>query len=204
MPVQEPGYKPARALPYELQADGQVNPGNGTIGLTFTNTGDVGAWFHVRTANNSVAGGSTGPWGYTVEAGKVLSDIWSAQGVPAAYDLSVYGANGFLRKFMGSIGGAAANLAVQTIYDDVVGGGIQLIVTNAGAATTTVTVTDQYTGAAQSQAVSPGATFTTNWALATSRMWYDLVVTASTDAAFVRQCAGHVETGAHGRTDPYL
>ena len=56
LPAQEPGYKGLRALPYELQADGQVNPANGTIGLTFTNTGDVGAWFHVRTANNSRGG----------------------------------------------------------------------------------------------------------------------------------------------------
>src|SRR6185436_12463965 len=84
LPGQEPGYKGARALPYELQADGQVNTGNGTIALTFTNAGDVGAWFHVRTANNSVAGGTTGPWGYTVEAGKSLADTWTAQGVSAA------------------------------------------------------------------------------------------------------------------------
>jgi hypothetical protein len=30
------------------------------------------------------------------------------------------------------------------------------------------------------------------------------VVKANTDATFVRQCAGVVETGAHGTTDPYL
>ncbi len=201
LPDQEPGYKGARALPYELQTDSQVNTGNGTIALTLNNAGDVGAWFHVRTANNSVAGGTTGPWGYTVEVNKSLSDTWTGQGGSAAYDLSVYGPQGFFRKFAGAIGGAAANLAVQTLYLPT--GGIQLVVTNAGAATT-VTVTDQYTGAAQSQAVAPGGTFTTNWDLATSRRWYDLVVKASTDASFVRQCAGVVETGAHGTTDPYL
>jgi len=201
LPAQEPGYKGLRALPYELQADGQVNPANGTIGLTFTNTGDAGAWFHVRTANDSVAGGSTGPWGYTVEAGKVLSDTWT--GVAAAYDLSVYGPSGFFRKFKGSIGGSAANLAVQSNYDEA-GGGIAVIVTNAGAAPTTVTVTDQYTGTTSQQVVAPGGTFPSNWSLQASNRWYDLVITASTDAGFIRQLAGRVETGAHGWTDPYL
>jgi len=201
LPAQEPGYKGLRALPYELQADGQVNAANGTIGLTFTNTGDVGAWFHVRTANDSVAGGTTGPWGYTVETTKVLSDTWT--GVAGAYDLSVYGPSGFFRKFKGSTGASAANLAVQSNYDEV-GGGISLIVTNAGAASMTVTVTDQYSGATSQQVVAPGGTFPSNWSLQASNRWYDLVITASTDAGFVRQLAGRVETGAHGWTDPLL
>jgi phospholipase C len=135
LPIQEPGYKPSRAIPYELQVDSQVNA-NGTIDLTFTNTGDVGAWFHVRTAKRLGGGGGTGPWGYTVEVGKALSDTWTAQGATPKYDLSVYGVNGFFRKLVGTIGGASANLKVQTVYDDV-GGGITLNVTNAGAAPTT-------------------------------------------------------------------
>jgi len=40
--------------------------------------------------------------------------------------------------------------------------------------------------------------------LQASNRWYDLVITASTDAGFVRQLAGRVETGAHGWTDPLL
>jgi phospholipase C len=201
LPQQEPGYRPSRALPYRLQADGLVNTGNGTIDLAFSNPGNAGAWFHVRTANNSVAGASTGPWGYTVEAGKSLSDTWTGQGATAAYDLSVYGPQGFFRKFAGSAGAAAANLVVQTTYLPT--GGIQLAVTNSGPLAV-VTVTDQYTGAVQSSPIVTGGVFTTTWDLTTSRRWYDLVVKANTDASFVRQCAGVVETGAHGTTDPYL
>jgi len=117
--------------------------------------------------------------------------------------LSVYGTNGFFRKFAGTIGGASANLAVQTVYDDA-GGGITVNVTNAGAAPTTVTVTDQYTGTTAQQVVAPGANFSSIWNLQSSYRWYDLVVKASTDAGFLRQVAGRVETGAHGVTDPYL
>ena len=74
--------------------------------LTFTNTGRRRRVVPRAHRQHSAAGGSTGPWGYTVEAGKSLSDAWTAQGAAAAYDLSVYGANGFFRKFKGSIGGA--------------------------------------------------------------------------------------------------
>ena len=202
LPAQEPGYKPSRAIPYELQVDSQVNA-NGTIDLTFANTGDVGAWFHVRTANDSVAGGGTGPWGYTVEVAKSLSDTWTAQGATPKYDLSVYGVNGFFRKFVGTTAASSANLKVQTVYDDV-GGGITLNITNVASSSTIVTITDQYTGATQQHAVAGRLDVHLPWTLQTTNRWYDLVVTASTDAGFVRQCAGRVETGAHGFTDPYL
>jgi phospholipase C len=120
-----------------------VLPANGTFAINFINTGDVGAWFHVRTSNGSVAGGSTGPWGYTVEAGKSIADTWTPQG--GAYDLSVHGPNGFFRRFAGRIGGGAANLVAHTVYDNV-GGGISLRVTNAGSSRTTVTVADGVPG----------------------------------------------------------
>jgi phospholipase C len=67
-----------------------------------------------------------------------------------------------------------------------------------------VTVTDQYTGATSQQAVPAGQTFSSSWNLQGTLRWYDLVVKASTDAGFLRQVAGRVETGAHGATDPYL
>ena len=38
---------------------------------------------------------------YTVEAGKTLSGSWTVSG---SYDLSVYGPNGFMRYFKGSVG----------------------------------------------------------------------------------------------------
>ena len=76
--------------------------------------------------------------------------------------------------------------------------------TNAGAAPTTVSVSEQYTGTTSQQVVAPGGSFRSNWSLQASNRWYDLVITASTDAGFIRQLAGHVETGAHGWTDPLL
>jgi phospholipase C len=203
MPSQEPGARLARALPYQLQALGVANAAGQSFGISFSNTGSAGAWFHVRTANGTVAGGSTGPWSYTVEAGKSLADTWTPAAGTSAYDLSVYGPNGFFRKFAGGTGASAAKLTVQTVYDTI-GGGISLVVTNIGTVSTSVTVTDQYMKNASHQTVAPGASFRSDWTLQTSSRWYDLVVTASTDASFVCQCAGHVETGKHGVSDPLL
>ena len=83
VPAQERGVRLARALPYELQADGSADAANGTFRIDFANTGEAGACFRVRSGNTA-----DGPWTYTVEAGKSLSDTWDvdAQG---RYDLSV-------------------------------------------------------------------------------------------------------------------
>jgi phospholipase C len=43
----------ARALPYQLQADAQVNVSGTTVTIGFQNAGTVGAFFHVRTARSS-------------------------------------------------------------------------------------------------------------------------------------------------------
>ena len=55
LPQQEPGTRPARALPYELQVDGQVSASG--VQLFFRNTGKAAAVFQVRSGN-----GQTGPW----------------------------------------------------------------------------------------------------------------------------------------------
>ncbi|MEI9983169.1 MAG: alkaline phosphatase family protein [Aliidongia sp.] len=68
MPVQEPGLRLARALPYRLKADAVASTVKGTITIDFGNSGTVGAFFHVRTAIAATnAGDGTGPWGYTVD-----------------------------------------------------------------------------------------------------------------------------------------
>jgi phospholipase C len=203
MPVQEPGQRLARALPYQLQADAQPSLANETVTISFGNTGTVGAWFHVRSALGALNSGSgAGPWGYTVDpVTGALSDTFSPTSSPA-YDLSVYGPNGFYRRFAGGLGASAADLSVQTISN--ADGSISVIVTNAGTAPATVTVADNYTSNTQQQTLTVGASFQTDWTLEASTSWYDLLITASTDASFVRHYAGHVETGADSVTDPLI
>ncbi|WP_077033035.1 phosphocholine-specific phospholipase C [Pelomonas sp. KK5] len=203
LPVQEPGQRLSRALPYELQVDWQPNADKRSFTLAFTNTGTAGAWLQVRSATlDTQAGGSTGPWGYTVEPGKSLTDTWTAPTV-TSYDLAVHGPNGFYRAFAGSLDDGAAKLACRTIYDRA-SGGVSLVVSNVGTTAAMVTVTDRYTQAASHQLVAPGASFRSDWALAGSSRWYDLVVGADGDSRFLAQFAGRVETGVDGLTDPHV
>ncbi len=75
--------------------------------------------------------------------GAQLSDIWTfPEG--SAYDLSVYGPNGFLRAFRGSLSGRhKANLTVRSRYGE--HGGITLDVQNHGASHAKVRILDVYT-----------------------------------------------------------
>jgi phospholipase C len=67
MPAQEPGQRPARALPYRLAVS---EAGEGADWqLVFANTGRQGAVFQVYDR-----GGTAGPWTYTVAAGASLRD----------------------------------------------------------------------------------------------------------------------------------
>jgi phospholipase C len=89
MPAQEPGQRPARALPYRLAVS---EAGEGADWqLVFANTGRQGAVFQVYDR-----GGTAGPWTYTVAAGASLRDRppGLAQG-PCR--LTVRGPNGFVR-----------------------------------------------------------------------------------------------------------
>ena len=97
VPQQEPGVRPARALPYVLGAIGTAADGKtGDYSVIFSNTGKQAAAFLVRSAHAQEA-----PRSYTVEPGKTLTGQWATGNQP--YDLSVSGPNGFLRRFSGSL-----------------------------------------------------------------------------------------------------
>ncbi|HWA80726.1 MAG TPA: phospholipase C, phosphocholine-specific [Acetobacteraceae bacterium] len=204
MPVQEPGQRLARALPYQLQADASVNVGNQSVRIHFSNTGTAGAFFHVRTALGALNGGSgAGPWGYTVDpVAKSLSDTWRPTG-GSNYDLSVYGPNGFFRRFAGGMTPSSANLAVRSEYD-LPGGGLILIVTNAGAAAVPVNIADNYTGNSHRNFLLPGESLPTVLSLRSNANWYDVQITVESDPSFIRHYAGHVETGADSLSDPLI
>jgi phospholipase C len=70
-PAYERGTRPSRALPYVLAASGRVTPDR--FWIDFASTGTAGAHFYVHSA---AAVRTDGPWRYTVEAGKSLSDYW--------------------------------------------------------------------------------------------------------------------------------
>jgi phospholipase C len=197
VPTQEPGIRPARALPYEFDVQGTANFPDSTFLLQFRNTGRAAAVFQVRSGN------AADPRSYTVGAGKRLSDTWD---VGAAYDLSVYGPNGFLRSFKGSVaaGTMRSRLDVRASYDTSDQGGIKLRITNAGEHTAGVTVLDAYTGRKFTKLLERRKDLDHEWSLEGFHGWYDLIVRVEGDAAFEYRLAGHVETGEDSITDPVL
>jgi len=192
VPAQEPGQRYARAIPYELDAHGALDITTGQFQIGFTNTGGAGVVFQVRDGLDL-----TLPRSYTVEPGKSLSDVWAA----AAYDLSVYGPNGFFRHFKGSLLGS--DIAVGVSYD-ANGGGIGLVLANRGSAPRLVLAGDAYSHQQFAQVLTPGESVGKYWSLHQSFSWYDVTVQVEGDAGFLCHLAGHVETGKDSVSDPAI
>ncbi|QQC92430.1 phosphocholine-specific phospholipase C [Streptomyces alfalfae] len=196
LPRQERGSRPARALPYVPLVDGAADVAAGTYTLTFAGGDEAGVCFHVRSGNRA-----DGPWTYTTEAGKKLSDTWNSAYSNGSYDLSVYGPNGFLRTFRGPNKKAGPEVIAR---HDGATGDIELTFTNDGSTDVRLKLTNAYGGAAQAVRVKAGATVRHTVDLRRTRRWYDLTVRSDADSGFLRRFAGHVETGAAGVSDPAL
>ena len=195
LPAQEPGTRPARAVPYELHVRGEADFDDDTVKLHFSNTGKAAAVFQVRKGSSS-----DGPWTYTVGPGGNLCDVWTFP-ESSTYDLSVYGPNGFLRAFRGSLSGRSkANLTVRSRYGE--RGGITLDVQNHGASHAKVRITDVYTNHSSVHEVRSGDGFIHHAPLDGSYDWYDFVLEVESDSTFLQRVAGHVETGEDSVSDP--
>jgi phospholipase C len=196
IPPQEKGIRPAKALPYALSVQAVVNASSGTVTLTFINTGTAAAVFQVRSGNPSDVVRN-----YTVGPGSQLSDSWT---VATTYSLSVYGPNGFVRYFNGSIGASAAYLNVTSAYLIQNGGSISWSITNVSSAAADVQVVNAYTGNISSANLQPNQSLAEVWNLAQFYGWYDLIITVSGDPTFQYRLAGHVETGQDSFSDPAM
>ncbi|KQZ33141.1 phosphocholine-specific phospholipase C [Caulobacter sp. Root1472] len=101
MPRQEPGVRPARPLPYDLEV--QAHWTGDQLTLRFPNRGEAGAVFTVYRD-----GDGNGPRYYTVEAGKSLSGVWPVARSAETEGFAVHGPAGFYRAFRGGRADAGA------------------------------------------------------------------------------------------------
>jgi phospholipase C len=199
LPGQEEGVRPARALPYALHARAVVRTADGSVRIDFENVGQSSAVFHVRSGDPADV-----PRNYTMEPGRQLSGSWNVGGTGASdYDLSVYGPNGFFRRFKGSIVPGRTNLDVRATYDANTNA-ITLTIANLNSASVTITVLDKYSGHAMGESIESGASVSKRWSLARFDGWYDFVITAAYDDDFEQQLAGHLETGKDSVSDPAM
>jgi phospholipase C len=196
IPPQEQGIRPARPVPYECNVYAVVNASASTVELTFVNTGSAAAVFQVRSANPADVVRT-----YTVGAGEQLAGTWK---VVSSYDLSVYGPNGFVRYYQGSIGSSAATLSVSSSYSTGGSGSITWSVSNVATSQVLVSVMDAYTGNSVQEVLQPGESLERKLSLDKFYGWYDLIVTVAEDETFNYRLAGHIETGKNSFSDPAL
>ncbi|TKC89422.1 phospholipase C, phosphocholine-specific [Trinickia terrae] len=205
---QEPGTRYARALPYELHVNAHVKAEDGKFNLTFANTGEHGAHFYVYATNRT-----DGPWRYTVEAHKSLHDAFDLSATSGAYAFTVYGPNGFVRQFTGTVAqnaqneqgnahGHVARPEVEAGYD-IANGNLYLRIVNRGKAPIQLTAVDNAYGAqTRSFNLAPESQTEARWDLRGSHHWYDLTISDGSNGTFLRRLAGHIETGRPSFTDP--
>jgi phospholipase C len=198
LPVQEPGVRRARALPYAPDLQGRFEPTDGSFRIDFGNLGRATLVYQVRSA-----AGAHAPRCYTVEPQRLLGGSWPLASLGlASYALDVHGPNGFLRAFKGEVG-RGARLLVRDSADP---GrrSLLLALTNAGAAPVTVQVHDAYGGRRERLRLGVGESVARSWSAAPQRGWYELVVTVDGDPAFEVRLAGHLENGEPSITDPLM
>ncbi|MBT2405037.1 MULTISPECIES: phosphocholine-specific phospholipase C [unclassified Streptomyces] len=197
LPKQEAGAKPTRALGYAPYVDGNATVSTGKFTLTFSSGPTLGAHFHSTSGNRT-----DGPWPYTVEAGKTLSDTWSTSSSTGnQINLTVWGPNGFLRTWKGPAKKAGPEV---TARHDAASGNLKLTLSNSGTAAVNLTITNAYGGASQTLRVAGGGTATYTADLTATGRWYDVKVVSDADTTFLRRFAGHVETGISGISDPAI
>ncbi len=201
LPPQERGTRPARPVPYELHASGEADVERATFEIDFANAGAAAAVFQVRSGNDQ-----NGPWTYTVSAGTHVIDTWTfTDATKHAYDLSVYGPNGFFRAFKGNLGKEKANLRVTCEYQTSrERPAITLDIHNRGGEAGKMEIRDGYSGQKLVLSAGPHERLTWHFPLEASFGWYDLTIDVESDSSFKRQLAGHVETGADSYSDPAI
>jgi phospholipase C len=200
LPTQETGVRPARALPYALDAQGELQLADGSFSIEFRNRGRAAAVFQVRSANPEDL-----PRNYTLGPHQHIRDAFSVAALGAStYDLSVHGPNGFFRWFKGGVSGPhTANLEVRSDFEER-HHGITLEIRNLSSQTARVRVFNRYTANSAALAIEPNESESLKLSVEHTSGWYDLAITVDDDPQFLNQLAGHLENGEDSISDPLM
>lgn len=203
LPEQEPGIRPACAIPYELYADAALSANGKQVvlqleaGNTLFGKQAAGAPFHVYTGNNR------NNRAYAVAAGDKLTDEWSTAD---GYSLEVYGPNGFYRELKGDASDPGLTVKMEyTRTGKKADGNIAFLLHNTSSHALEIAVADvSYGGKSRKLTLPAGARQKVAVALNASHGWYDQLISVRGKNNFMRRYAGHVETGAASMSDPLM
>jgi phospholipase C len=192
MPSQEPGTRPHRPTNHQPGAEAYVDRSTGVVTAELTNTGKVGVGFLVYP--DAYLPFTATP--FTVLSGAPRSYTWDTSTTDGKYAFSVYGPDGFLTSFAGTVVAAgkdsgpvpAAQSAPRHGHAPV----LQVELGNEGGKDVVYTLTpNDYAGTTQTVTVHAGSTRQVAWP-ANADGYYDVVITASTGDGFKRRYAGRI------------
>jgi phospholipase C len=215
MPRQEKGVRPSLPLPYELYADGRLSSdgrlleismqaGNAVFGAR-----SAGSPFHAYAPKQFRGSAELRTRAYAVEPGKRVQDAWEIDGfVNGVYHLCVCGPNGFLREFAGRQGDPEMDVRCEytrTTPADLTGDLTVVVVNRHTKSSYAVELVDHmYQGKSNQLTVAPGKEKSLQLGLAKSFSWYDFTIRVTASETYLRRCAGRVETGMIGFSDPVM
>jgi phospholipase C len=189
MPSQEPGTRPHRPTLYQLHADVTVNRKTSQVTAALANTGKVSASFSIYP--DAYLPFTCTP--VTVPPHHPGSHVWDAALTGGKYAFSVYGPDGFLTSFAGTVVPAGQNAGpVPAVSAGLRSTAVELTLANDGETDIVYTVTkNDYEGSTKKVTVKGGSAKTVSWP-ASQDGYYDVVITANTSDGFRRRYAGRI------------
>lgn len=224
---QEPGLRPANPLPYELYADGSLNPDKKKIeinmkaGNTVFSNLAAGSPFIVYAPGEYLSLDSerkntkefepVRAWHFAVTAGDSLVEQWPLANFNSEnYHLRVYGPNGFFREFEGNLKDPLVNIICAYERSETnkkkLTGNIILKVTNLNRDKPyDFEIKDNgYKNKSILKRINPSQETAIILDLKKSSGWYDFSLVENGSQAFSRRFAGRVETGKESFSDPQM
>lgn len=205
---QEPGTRPANAIPYELAVHGQLNPDRNEIGIRMESGNKLfgkassGAGFTVYGLQKT--------WSFTAAAGAHLDYKWPLSLFPDQhYQLELHGVNGFYRRFEGNQ--EDPDLSITLIYplnsSGNADGNLNLWLKRAQS-NQPLSLKIKHLAYGYREAdlsfKKGEKEKKVSIDLRNSNSWYDFKITAYDYPLYSQHFAGHVETGKESSSDPQL
>jgi len=189
MPTQEPGTRPHRPTIHGPFADVTVDRTTSQVTAHLTNTGPVGVSFTIYP--DAYLPATATP--VTVLKSSPGSYVWDATVTAEKYAFSVYGPDGFLTSFAGTVVLAGQNSGqVPVVAAAPQAGSVELTLANEGNKAIVYTLTpNEYEGHTQTVTVTSGSPKTVSWPT-DQYGYYDVVITANTSDGFRRRYAGRL------------
>lgn len=206
LPGQEPGTKPACAIPYNLSLNTTIRPDKKTLTFIFgcqaglSKTKKISAPFQLYDLIAPENNREPACFNFAVTEGEEL--VYSIPQTNDDYHFKGYGPNGFFREFKGKFSHFPA---IDVLVNHLAGSGnLHLVIQNPERKQLNVQVVDHSYQREQEIFEQKERSKEIRFDLSSSSGWYDYSVKVEGYPDFEQRFAGHVENGETSITDPLL